>query len=486
MRKESSFSNNNLKKYKKPFLILFFVFLLGIYSIIRANFNYKDDLARVAFGYQGWQDFSRYVSCILSNFIHGDSYLTDVSPLPQVIAIIFITISGLIILSLVTQKRKYSIWELVALIPLGLSPYFLECFSYKYDAPYMALSILFSIFPLLFHKYQARTYIVVCLVSSLIVCTTYQASSGIFPMLVILLSLLKWNNKIKFAEIRKFIISSIIGYCSGLLLFKCFFMMPYSDYVSNELPELNNIFFETLKHFKIYFNCIKKDFKPEWLLFIFIICLGFIYVMVRDSKQKKIKSLVISTLSLILMLLLCFGVYPLLSQPLYAPRAMYGFGVFIMLIGISVIVTKKALFFKTIYLLLCWYFFVFSFTYGNALSAQKEYTNFRIESVINDIKDLSIITDERNTKVQIIGSIGRAPIIRNMPQDYDMLNKLIPITFGDSSYVFAYSQMAYYYGLKNLIWDYKFDFTSYELPVLKDNMYHTIKGDDKYLLIILK
>ena len=476
-----------IKEHKKELLILFSIFLFGIYTIIRANVNYKDDLGRVAFGYQGWQDFSRYLSCLLSNFIHADSYLTDVSPLPQVFGTFILALSGLMTLSLLSKKKNYSIYELFALVPLGLSPYFLECISYKYDAPYMALSILFSIFPLLFHKYKKYIYIIMCFISSLIVCTTYQASSGIFPMFVILLSLILWNKKSELKKIIEFIVLSIIGYCGGLLLFKGFLTMPYTtDYVSYDIPKSGKIFYETLSHLKIYYNCIINDFKPEWLLFIGLICIGFIYVMIRDSKQKKLHSLFISTISLVLMLLICFGAYPLLSQPLYAPRSMYGFGVFIALIGIVIILSKNVYFFKIIYIALCWSFFVFSFTYGNALASQKEYSNFRIESVLNDLKDLDVITDETITNIQITGSIGNAPNIRNMPQSCDILNKLMPITFGDSSYSYAYFQLAYYYNLKNLRWSHTFDFTSYDLPILKDNYYHTIKGNDKYILIILK
>ena len=49
-------------KYKflaKPFIILVFIYCLGIVSIIRANFNYIDDLGRVSDGYRGWMNWSR-------------------------------------------------------------------------------------------------------------------------------------------------------------------------------------------------------------------------------------------------------------------------------------------------------------------------------------------------------------------------------------------------------------------------------------------
>ena len=63
-----------IKKYLWPFLILFGLFLLALSSVLRANFAYYDDLGRVAQGYRGWSNFSRYLSSFLSVFLHGDPY----------------------------------------------------------------------------------------------------------------------------------------------------------------------------------------------------------------------------------------------------------------------------------------------------------------------------------------------------------------------------------------------------------------------------
>ena len=76
------------KKYRYlliVFLILLIIYGIAYFSIFRANFNYIDDMGRVAFGYQNWDNFSRYISNFLSRFIHSSSYLTDISPLTQII-----------------------------------------------------------------------------------------------------------------------------------------------------------------------------------------------------------------------------------------------------------------------------------------------------------------------------------------------------------------------------------------------------------------
>jgi hypothetical protein len=43
-----------------------------------------------------------------------------------------------------------------------------------------------------------------------------------------------------------------------------------------------------------------------------------------------------------------------------------------------------------------------------------------------------------------------------------------------------------YYGLKNVVQDDDIDLTTYDLPVIEDHMYHTIRGKDNYILIELK
>ena len=66
---------NTLKEYsccKRTIVVLFFVFLIAIIAIIRADFYYVDDMGRAAEGYKGWGDFSRYLSNLLSIILHNN------------------------------------------------------------------------------------------------------------------------------------------------------------------------------------------------------------------------------------------------------------------------------------------------------------------------------------------------------------------------------------------------------------------------------
>ena len=333
------------RQYKfmvKPCLLLAAIYTLAISALLRANYNYRDDLKRVISGRKGWEDYGRYLSNFLSSVIHADSYLTDISPLPQLIAVLFLAMSGIILWHSLSKKRKISVWDLAALVPLGVSPYFLACISYKYDSPYMALSIFMSVLPILLIERGTVTYLCAVTLGTFLMCATYQASSGIFPMLVLLLCMRLWNQGENMRALRKLAITSAVGYFAGLMIFKLFLMPPSTrNYVVTSLPPWERLIPETATHLAKYFSLIWEGFKQEWLILILCMAAAVIVVIIRDSKRNKFAAAFLSVITLSAMLLLSFGVYPVLSKPLFYARAMYGFGVFISLLGVCISTSDK-------------------------------------------------------------------------------------------------------------------------------------------------
>ena len=107
-----------------PVGMLSLVYALGISAILRADFNYIDDMGRITFGYQGWDNFSRYISNLLSTFLHTGRYLHDISPLPQLLAAVVLAVAGVAAVRAVTGREKLTVWEYAAVLPMGLSPLF--------------------------------------------------------------------------------------------------------------------------------------------------------------------------------------------------------------------------------------------------------------------------------------------------------------------------------------------------------------------------
>lgn len=165
-RKLNAYANKS-KHYAKVFkikceqyhvlkyvIILFTIYTLALMPLFRANYNYKDDLGRTFAGYR-FDGFGRYGSDMLSIGLWASRYLTDISPFPQILAAFIMALAGTMLIFIIRRElpnddRKFHVRDIVATIPLALFPYFLECLCYKYDAPFMALSVFISIFPVLF------------------------------------------------------------------------------------------------------------------------------------------------------------------------------------------------------------------------------------------------------------------------------------------------------------------------------------------------
>jgi len=462
------------------FLCMFGIYIFGISGIIRADFKYIDDLGRTVDGYMKWSSFSRYIADFLAIIIHADIKLNDISPLPQIIAVVFAAIASVLLVYIISGRVTKT--ACFVSLPVGLSPYFLECFSYKFDAPYIAFSVLVSIVPFLFEK-NKKNFFVCSIVMLMIMCMTYQASSGIYIIIAIFLCFKAWSEKTKTRrEIAVFAAVSLISYCIALGFFRLFFMKIVDlSYVANDAFSIHEIIPGALNNLKSFMLTVNGDFGIIWKVLTISLCLTFIAAAAAFSKRNRIITLVLSLAAIILMFVMSFGVYPLLKRPLFAPRAMYGAGIFIAVIGIylSGLQHRK---FMIPAILLCWCFFVFAFTYGNALSEQKRYNNFRTEIILNDLSALFPERSGNPIPVKLKNSIDMAPSIQNIAARNPVINRLIPVNLVEG----------WPWGIFYLERYYNFNLQSDEgieeagMKELLDSYYHTIKSDGKNVLIILK
>lgn len=486
----------DFKKWVGISAVLYFI---GISALLRANFLYDDDLQRTFSGYQGWESYSRHLSNFFSTVLHCDTYLTDVSPLTQMAAIVFLAVASVVTISVLSEDKKITFGRIVAAIPIGLSPYFLECLSFKYDSPYMALSVLVSILPFLFAPSHNETkqvtkqnlksricdhipYAVISIICVLSMCMLYQASSGIYPMLVLILLLKRWNKKEPFII---FLLTSIAAFFVALIVFKLFFMPEVDTYVCTKI-NIRQLVPQGIKNLLHYYSLVKGDYKKQWLVLHIVNIALFVAVCTIRSSQRKAIALAFNMFGALLLLCLAFGVYPALERPLFDTRAMYGFGVLCGFISTTIVCQTKSILPKLPSFVLSWMFFVFAFTYGNALAEQKRYTDFRVQLVISDLNEVEDFANTNIKNVQLSGGIGKSPILRNQPQNFQILDRLVPYTFEGSGYWSRY-HFYNYFSLRNIHEsDNTADLNATDLPVIKDTMYHTIKGDGTNFLVILK
>ena len=486
----------NWRSFTQPFLLMSGVYLLGILTIIRANFLYLDDIPRTIEGNRGWYGWSRYVAEIFSVFMHADSHLTDISPLPQLLAILFLAIGSVILVYVLTNK-KITIIALIASIPIGLSPYMLECLSYKYDAPYMALSVLAGIIPFLFLA-RKRAFVFCSVISLLIMCMTYQAASGIYLMITLFLCFNDWNGKRKTnREVFLFLGQATLSFCITMLIFRLFLMKPTDTYVSTSILPVQQMISGTLTNLQTYIITVNFDFGFIWKVIIGIIFFFFITKSFRSSQQNKMISLLVTVLFLCLLLLLSYGVYSVLARPLFQPRALYGIGIFLAIISIYIVSNFNKLA-KIAALALSWSFFVFAFSYGNAWADQMRYANFRIGILLHDLSVLfpDKDKDENEITIQLKNGIGYTPFVKNTAKHNPIIYKLGFQMMQEDDIFFTQYSLEYFNffprGTVNRERILKsgerlpyIDFNTLNLPVVLKTYYHTIKSDGKRVLVEL-
>lgn len=476
------------KAYKKTFCVLLILYIIGISAIVRANVSYIDDVDRAVLGYRNF-GYGRRLSDFLAILFHADTSVRDISPLTQLLAVCFLSAACCIVIHLLSEKRRFDLWTVIAVLPLGLSPYFLECLSYKFDSPYMALSILVSVLPFLFFEYDLSLYGTISFFSCLYMCLLYQSSSGVYPMLTALLCFHQWNKGRSLKDVLRFCLVSAFNYCFALGVFRLLFAPRNTDasgYVNFSIS------FKLLpENLRMYFSYIQSDFKPWWLVMAALIAASFVYVAVRDTeKRHRVLSGLLAAVTLLVMLLLSFGLYSFFETPLMEPRAMYGFGVFIAFTGVYASGAKRNYPAKLACLCLSWAFFSFAFVYGNALAENQRYLEFRAEAAMMDVCETdafrSVKKDSEKLRVQYSGSIRRSPLITRDDDNHDLLVRLVPnIVRGNWWHGQMYLQ--WYFGVGDYITiDFSEDFQDLDLPILKDTFYHTIRGDSEHILIEFK
>jgi len=471
----------------KPVLFLSAVYLLGLLTIIRANQLYMDDISYAITGHREWYNWSRYLVVFFSYIVQPEIRLTDISPLPQLLATPILALSSVLLVYIVGNK-KITIVRLLASIPLGLSPYALESLSYKYVPVYGALAILTTIVPFLFIT-RKKAFFFCSVISLLIVCMIYQIKVNIYLIIVVILCFQAWNNREKNKkEILFFIGSAAVAFCFALLFFKFFLMIPHIDvYTSTKTLPFSSIIVGLLSNIKHYALVVNHDFGLIWKIGIVLVLLFFIIKSVQQSKQRKIFSLIVSFVVIGLSFILSYGLYSLLATPVYHPRALTGFGVLLSILCIIIVSDYKKIA-SVVVIALNWCFFIFAFSYGNALADQARYAEFRIEILLHDLSVLYPNQNEEGLTFQLKNTIDFTPSIKNIAKNYPLIERLVPKRLGGEDYWnqqylrnhFNYDPIRTGYNNSSE------DFSSLNMPVVLDSYYHTIQSDGSRVLIILK
>ena len=472
----------------KEIVILLGIYILGISAILRGNINYIDDIGRIIKGTPILGNYSRFFSDLMAGLFHSNRFLTDISPLPQIIAVIIMALAGSILLEVFSEDDMINPLQTIALTPMALSPWFLACLSYKYDAPYMAMSVFVSILPILYKEYNTKRYIIITIISTIVMCTTYQASSGIFPMMVTIVALIMAVNTNDIMTAILYALKSAIGYMVGLIVFYVFVAepVPSSEYAGTGI----NIkyFFSNLK------RCVLRiidDMTIIWAILVVVIFISFIFVLLRTGMMTLSHKIPLVISTVILAAVLSFGAYLFLEKPIVSSRSLYSMGIVLAVMSCVIIGNRdcKNIPGKLAAIMLCWTFFSFAFTYGNALSQQQQYEEFRKIVLATDLAELKTNLENDKTELKIRGNVGLARSVRKISEQYPVLRKNICILLQNSSWgpctLLPYCELDTVYKEESST-ERKMEIDTSEFSVLKKSLYHTIYDGGDYIVVKLR
>lgn len=485
--------DNLLKTYQKNkkdvilyILVLFFLYFLALMPLFRANYNYSDDLGRTMLGFRTWDGFSRFFSEYFSIVLHTDKMLSDISPFTQILASFILSISNTIMIFTISDNKKFSIFKVMAGLILGLYPCYLECLSYKFDAPYMAISILAMVLPFIFISKKNYIYALVTILSTILMTTTYQASSGIYIIMVLLLAYKKYVDNKNIKEIISFILISAVSYLIGLIIFRVFIMVPVNLYVSSSLLSIRNLIPGVLFNLKKFFGYTYHNFRPLWLAMMALINILFIINALFKKHNKKILLILVSVVLLFSINILSFGLYIVLEKTGIMARSMYGYGVMLSMISIY-LVDQKNFINKLVVTYTGYAFFVFALIYGNSIYEQVRYTEFRIINLINEINSIDKISAYSKKEIEIRNTIGHSPVIEK--RDMPLLKEMIPVNLAKRGTWELY-YLNEYFKLKDTKFIYHFEsnnlFDETKMHKVISNDFEDIYNLDNKYVVILK
>ncbi len=469
------------KAYKFKLLFIYIVYFIGVGAIFLANFNYCDDIERNITGAFGFEVWSRYLGNITNAILQVNStFLLNIFPYSLFVTIFILSLSSLMLVVLL--NKSHSNIALIASVGVGLFPYFLSNISFRYDSPFMALSIFFSILPFMFLRLSNVGFMIVSIISISAMLTSYQASSGIYIVISVFLiaqSILNTSNQRK--KPLSLLALTATSFILACLIFKVLMYQSVMSYANNEIIPMKYFAILVYKHIYQYLAVIYIDFKPNIMIFLILAsCFIFIVKSTLDSNRNKILAFIVSLIALIIMAILSYGIYIIILKPLYSPRALIGIGVLITLLIIYSIDNRSSsakISSSLLGLIYASHIITFANYYGNTLNAHKAYETFRITMVMSDLAKF-LDDSQRNYKgkfnILVMSENMLTPEIVNSSNRYPVLRDLIPKHQDKSSYYSNYQFLSY--GISSVNTSEACNIKDIDkAELLVDNYFHTIR-----------
>lgn len=498
-----------IRPYIKPFLVVLIIYLIAMSSILRLGASYIDDMGRAHTGLSWSHEFNRFSQSFLSYMLNTSFTLTDISPWTQIVAMVFLSISSVVVTYLLCN-RKIRYIPLILSVFIGLSPFVIELWLYKFDSPGMAMSIMVSILPFLFWHYMSKdgkkpwvSFLSVSTICVLLMLTSYQAAGGIYPVMLMAMAMLDFLNKQDFSKILKTGLFFVAPYLLGILIFVFVLPNPTGYWYTDTWP-ISGMIFGVLRNTRQYFQFIRSLLNQQWSTLMLLTLICYLISLLLSSKRKKgwkLLDVIIGTAFVLIAFPLSHGFLLALVEAPINTRSSLGIGLIFAVISILTVrnistlkkpekttegKSKIGKFANTCRITACvmllpaialvYSFFVYPLALGNALADQHRWGTFRREMVV---ADLAREFPEADITVQVRGHVGLSIVAEHVAEQYPIARHHInPQQQGLGEMGFwALYRFQHYYNMDLWLsfywragaWDY------YDWEVVVDNFYHTIR-----------
>lgn len=479
------FKENNYFIFKL-FLSVFLLYIVFYSSIIRTNENYGKDLSmQIHFieNIQTTEFTNMFLPSLFRTIISTNNYIYDLSPFSQIFSVIFLTLSGLILLYIFSSNKGNYVFKIIPALIIGVNPAFLECISSKYNAIYYGMSIFFSLLPLLFYKEKNITYFIITIFSLVLSFCLCHAASGVYFVLIIFLSLQMYLNNEDGKNIIRLLCKNFLSYLLALIIFFVLLNVVNNNEITKGVYVFNKFsdyFINLLKMYKVILNV---DFIYLWSSIVLIMIVAVIVAVTINSIRNKIISFFVVISSLLLVLLFQFGIIPIVVPDcLNTGKFCLGYGVTLSILFIFFIeFINKLKILLIIPLLLTWFFGVYSIHYGNILGMQKNYNNTRLLALVTDLDNMPLMKDSKIINIYFSNKHDiYSPVVLNASKKYKGILKLIPTFLKDPNYI-----KLYYYRNNINICESNF-YTDNDLELYLDTNFHKIETNNRdYIKVTL-
>mgnify|MGYP000850035980 FL=1 len=483
---------NYIQLNKISAIFIFIIYLVVNMNIGLAEFPYIDDIGRQLQGYSGFSEhYSRYVSEYFAHFISGGWRLTDSGLTTHVISAFILALASLILVFVLFPKNKMSLTTAFVSTIIGINPWFLEPLSFRFDNPFMSLSILFSVTPFVFWD-NKKLFATSSIIGIFLMCNSYQASSGIYIILTLTMLFLELIQGRRFREELFKVFISIVSYSIGIVLYRFQILIKPPIFADQaKIPSLLEIFKVFIMNAKGYLENIFLQSSTIWIILAALAIVLLIISIIRFAKTRLFSTLTYIIIWLILGSIFSYGTYLIFPVPYYLlrPRYEYGMGIFlaiILVVGLESFKESKFLLGLKSFIsgLLVFYFLSFSFVYTSSLKQQNEM--FKLQSIMLG-SSLNKYVNSYTNVIYVNRFLSNSPIFNNSSSVYPILNSLIMPNTNVS-----WDMTMRFNSITNLNVDFKLvdistiDFTNGEYTQLEETKIYNIYLQNNKLFVIMK